>query len=160
MKDILKDIKNYKLCYVDNINDYSILELYFTELDDVTKQWGDDWDDTPYEHNAEPPYEYDYSQPEQGVKDGVGIYPKIDIYKLFIVVRSWKVDVLTPCSGTINSRYSVEDINKRIVPWLTIVNEKENLKDFIHAGTTIKEFIKIMKKYEDDIDVYYKYDLG
>lgn len=159
MRDKMKDKKNYKLCYIDNIDMDSVLELYFTELADVTKQWGDDWDDVPYEHNAEPPYEHDYSQPEQGVKNGVGIYPKIDIYKLFIVMRGWNVDVFTPCSGTINSRYSVEDINRKIVPWLTIVNEKENLKDFIYAGTTIKEFIKIMKKYEDDIDVYYKYDL-
>lgn len=31
----------YKLCYVDETNEYSdsIKTLYFTELDDVTKQW-------------------------------------------------------------------------------------------------------------------------
>ena len=29
--------------------------MYFTS--DMTAQWGDDWDDRPYEHNAGPPYE-------------------------------------------------------------------------------------------------------
>ena len=29
--------------------------MYFTS--DLENQWGDDWDDSPYEHNAGPPYE-------------------------------------------------------------------------------------------------------
>ena len=38
-----------KLCYVEgNI-------AYFT-TQDLDKQWGDDWDDAPYEHNAGLPY--------------------------------------------------------------------------------------------------------
>ena len=42
--------KPFKLCYVrHNI-------LYFT--DSFEKQWGDDWDDAPYEHNAGEPYEW------------------------------------------------------------------------------------------------------
>ena len=83
MEDILKRYSNYKLCYVDS-SEYQAepMTLYFTELDDVTKQWGDDWDDVPYEHNSGTPYESDYSQPEQGVENGMGIYPKIDIFKV------------------------------------------------------------------------------
>ena len=47
---------NYKLCYVDQEDEYSsITTLYFTN--DMEKQWGDDWDDAPYEHNSESPYE-------------------------------------------------------------------------------------------------------
>ena len=38
-----------KLCYCSN----NI--MYFTS--DMTAQWGDDWDDCPYEHNAGKPYE-------------------------------------------------------------------------------------------------------
>lgn len=38
----------YKLCYVDNN------EAWFTS--DFKHQWGDDWDDRPYEHNAGSPY--------------------------------------------------------------------------------------------------------
>ena len=62
---------NYKLCYVDSDEYFDApMTLYFTELEDVTEQWGDDWDDAPYEHNAGTPYENDYSKPEQGVKNG------------------------------------------------------------------------------------------
>ena len=38
-----------KLCYLEN----NI--MYFTS--DIENQWGDDWDDRPYEHNAGTPYE-------------------------------------------------------------------------------------------------------
>lgn len=29
--------------------------MYFTS--DIENQWGDDWDDRPYEHNAGKPYQ-------------------------------------------------------------------------------------------------------
>ena len=38
-----------KLCYCANNN------MYFTS--DMSAQWGDDWDDRPYEYNAGTPYE-------------------------------------------------------------------------------------------------------
>ena len=38
-----------RLCYLEN----NI--MYFTS--DIKNQWGDDWDDRPYEHNAGKPYE-------------------------------------------------------------------------------------------------------
>ena len=38
-----------KLCYLES----SV--MYFTS--DIDNQWGDDWDDIPYEHNAGKPYE-------------------------------------------------------------------------------------------------------
>lgn len=55
--------QTFKLCYVHhNI-------LYFT--DSFEKQWGDDWDDAPYEHNAGEPYEWeDDWTPEQNRKHG------------------------------------------------------------------------------------------
>ena len=40
----------YKLCYIEKNF------AYFT-TQDLEKQWGDDWDDAPYEHNAGTPYE-------------------------------------------------------------------------------------------------------
>ena len=39
----------YKLCYVSNG------VLYFTNKE-LSEQWGDDWNDHPYEHNAGEPY--------------------------------------------------------------------------------------------------------
>ena len=40
----------YKLCYVDRN------KAWFTN--NFEKQWGDDWDDAPYEHNAGLPYDH------------------------------------------------------------------------------------------------------
>ena len=147
---------NYKLCFVDSeewAGDPII--LYFTELDDVTEQWGDDWNDRPYEHNAGEPYENDYSQPEQGVKNGVGIYPEISIYKLVI---TGGYNIATPRTGTNNSPYSVEDINKGIVPWLTIKGRNDNVT-FVKAGTTLRDTLKALEIIKNNIYVYAYIDL-
>lgn len=121
-----------KLCYVDDERSCA----YFTEKE-VTEQWGDDWDDAPYEHNAGDPYQYDYDQPEQGVENGRGIYPKISIKKVFFELPTfYKV----PRSGYLNSPYSVEEINKGVIAW--IWND-----DFaMFAGTTMNEFINTIEK--------------
>lgn len=139
------DYDKLKLCYIDQADEYSKqLELYFTEQD-LDKQWGDDWDDAPYEHNAGLPYENDYNQSEQGVENGVGIYPKINIYKVILEPKDWKIRFITPRTGTINSNYSVEDINKGVVPWL-VIKEGNKIKEKIMAGTTYNEFLEIYKK--------------
>ena len=39
------------LCYIDQMG-----RAYFT-TQALSKQWGDDWNDAPYEHNAETPYD-------------------------------------------------------------------------------------------------------
>lgn len=144
---------DYKLCYIDS-SEYTgePMTLYFTELDDVTKQWGDDWDDAPYEHNAGTPYENDYDQPEQGVKNGMGIYPKIDIYK---VVVDGGHNIMTPRTNQLNSPYSVEDINKGVVPWLTI-KDKNNKSIFVKAGSTLKETLEALGKSGDYIDIFFE----
>ena len=43
----------YKLCYIDGA------WAYFTKkpITGKDKQWGDDWNDAPYDCNASPPYE-------------------------------------------------------------------------------------------------------
>lgn len=96
---------------------------------------GDDWNDVPYEHNAGYPYEYDYDAPEQGVENGQGIYPKINIKKIYFELSDYKV----PRSGYLNSPYSVETINKGVVAWIW----NDNFKLF--AGTTIDKFIETIE---------------
>ena len=115
---------NYKLCYV-----YDGM-CYFTprKLED---QWGDDWNDRPYEHNAGAPYE------EMKGK-------KIKIKKLYI--RPITATIIEPCDGYTNSPYSVEDINNGAAPWLII---DSTYTTTIYAGTTIEEFIRIT----DDLPV-------
>lgn len=123
--------KKFKLCYIDDERDCA----FFTEKE-LDKQWGDDWNDVPYEHNAGYPYENDYDAQEQGVKNGCGIYPKIEIKKVYFELNDYNV----PRSGYLNSPYSVEHINKGTVAWIW----NDNFKLF--AGTTIEEFIKTIKK--------------
>ena len=76
-----------KLCYcANNI-------MYFTS--DMASQWGDDWDDVPYEHNASPPYE-----------------TRTTVKKIAFIG-----DYSESCSLFKNSPYSVSDINNGIIHW-------------------------------------------
>ncbi len=146
---------NYKLCYVDGGEYYAdTLTLYFTELEDIKKQWGDDWGDRPYEHNAGRPYTSDYDKPEIKVENGRGIYPKIDVYEI-ILTNTY--DITTPCTNTRNSPYSVEDINNGVVPWLTIRLADDNVI-YIKAGTTLKDTLNALSKLNYRVDVYGKID--
>lgn len=104
---------SFKLCFIDEG------WAYFTTKE-VTEQWGDDWDDAPYEHNAGTPYEDDDNEIKQ-------IYFELPNY------------YHVPCTGYTNSPYAVEDINKGVVAWLWTDNFK------IFAGTTIEDFIKIIQ---------------
>ena len=122
--------KQYKLCYVDeNI-------LYFT--DNFANQWGDDWDDAPYDHNASEPYERKYYteyDDEWCVKNGKGNIRKIafDRYDGYYIKQ--------PKDGFCNSPYSVQAINKKAVPWL--YNEEAGA---LFAGATMAEAKRWLKK--------------
>ncbi len=112
--------KKFKLCLVlDN-------QAWFT-TQDVTKQWGDDWDDAPYEHNAGPPYEWDGSLSSKAY----------DIKKVY-----WESDkYFTP--GMTRSD-SVDNINDGIYPWFISYIGGQS----IDAATTLKEFKKLVDVYE------------
>lgn len=139
----MKDYNSYQLCFVEGGRWYDEdLTLYFTEKD-VKDQWGSDWDDTPYEHNAGLPYDEDTST-ELGTENGRGIYAKIDIIKVILTTNSY-CDLITPCSGVDNSRYSVKDINSKAIPWVVIKDSNE-IKLSVFAGTTLKQFL-------DDVSV-------
>ena len=128
-------MKNFKLCYIDKDN-----TAYFT-TQDLNTQWGDDWDDRPYEHNAGIPYSplKHYHTDGSSTKvhddwneDGT---PKWELYKL-----KFESDILEkPSDYHWNSPYSVRDINAGVVAWL-----RGELSDHtmivIHAGTSIDEF--------------------
>lgn len=122
----------YKLCYIDGN------KAWFTS--NFEHQWGDDWNDAPYEHNAEQPYDH---------WSGL-IEDNEDMFK-----RKWKKHTIKhktlyfeipyysylPCDNFLNSPYSVEDINKNKVPWI----KTEDFK--IVAGTSIEIFKAIVKQY-------------
>lgn len=63
---------------------------------------GDDWDDKPWEHNAGTVY-------DEYIKDVKDIsFPFDDL-------------VLDPSSGVLNSCYSKEDMQKRIIPCIIVI---------------------------------------
>lgn len=83
--------KEYYLCYIEGNF------AYFT--DNLEKQWGDDWGDKPYEHNAGEPYEHHDTK---------------------VVKVAFESYLETPAElAGLNSNYSVEDINNKKTPWLS-----------------------------------------
>lgn len=119
----------YKLCYIKNN------KAYFTS--NWKEQWGDDWDNRPYEHNAEEPY-YHYW------KNNVE-YP-IKMKELYFELPCLYSE---PCEGHVNSPYSVEDINNHRCPWLTI--QTSNKTHYIFAGTSYTKFIKQIEELDGRI---------
>lgn len=112
-----------RLCYIDGN------KAYFTT--NFEKQWGDDWDDAPYEHNAGTPYEY---------YDGC-TKPKWEVYRCF-----WDGPFRTPADiAGCNSSYSVQKINRRDIAWLSPDwNAKEGTLPIL-AGVTFEEFCTLME---------------
>jgi len=109
-----------QLCYVKHGF------AYFT-TQPINMQWGDDWNDAPYEHNAGEPYG------PLNEKDG-------RTWQIFKLV--YECDVETPAErANSNSHYSVEQINAGAVAWLT-ADEWANHKTVIKAGTTMRDFIE------------------
>lgn len=118
---------NKKLCYIEGNF------AYFT--DNLKEQWGDDWDDTPYEHNAGVPYEHNGEKVEKIAFD---------------------VDLSTPAEiAGINSGYSVQDINEGKVAWLSGRSIVSGEQVSIYAGITMNDFIEIV--IESGGEIYLKF---
>lgn len=104
------------LCYVD------APWAYFT-TQALEKQWGDDWDDAPYDLNAGPPYEW---------FPGRGGEPW-EIVRIAFAEGSHWFDLA-------NNTVSVQEINRGARPWIigsTVV---------IPAGTPLSEFKRLIRQ--------------
>lgn len=114
--------KEFRLCYIYD------RKCYFT--DSFDSQWGDDWNDAPYDCNAGEPYSHN------------GESHKI----LFFDLPEWRA----PCdffySNSHENYVSVRDINEKKVPWITCEN-RDGTKDGLYAGATLKEFARFIKKH-------------
>jgi hypothetical protein len=111
-----------KLCYIDGA------WAYFTSLP-IPDQIGDDWNDAPYECNAGAPYGWSEHDAKLGRKPW-------EIVKL--AYDSPKLETPAEHANGI-SRYSVDQINAGIVPWLaTYWGEKPPIK--VMAGASVFEF--------------------
>lgn len=115
------------LCYVDGS------WAYFTTRD-LNHQWGDDWNDSPYEHNAGTPYEF---RPQPG-----GL--KIEPWEIVKVAYEGPFD--TPRENHFNSPWSVEAINGGAVPWLRSSGWGSEVTVAICAGTPLTEFKRLIRQ--------------
>jgi len=112
---------NAMLCYVESRC------AWFT-TQPVQKQWGDDWNDAPYEHNAGDPYEY---SPRDGREP----------YRLYRAYFEANYETPADRAWSGNSWVSVETINSGAMAWLSPT--QEGLPP-IMAGTTLRDFIRII----------------
>lgn len=136
----------------DIVNGYTHY-IYFTN--NMKKQWGDDWDDAPYEHNAEVPYDdetdilqipvcityyklmEDYD--EESYEEILKTYPNYN-YTDLKLPKDW---------GSVNSPFCVDDINGGAVAWLYATLSKDRYvteRIVIHAGETPQS---VLQKIED-----------
>lgn len=119
------EINSFRLCFVEE--DTAFFTNHFED------QWGDDWDDAPYEHNAGVPY----------TRAGNEIY-----------VIKFTGCFETPGGSYYNSPYSVLDINAKKVPWLTSTTHGGNNTTKISvmwAGSVAKEFIIFVLEQDGEI---------
>jgi hypothetical protein len=132
MMDTIELLKEPVLCYIENS------KAYFTTCP-IEHQWGDDWNDAPYEHNAGTPYLWH----EHDLKRGLPEYRIETVY--------FEVDMDTPCSNVINSPFSVEAINRGDIAWLRPSAYSASAKKSIHAGVTLNEFKQIIRENGGDV---------
>jgi len=116
------DNKPFKLCYVDDHF------AYFT-TQELCDQYGDDWNDVPYEHNAGRPSEWN-----------LGDHRAWEICKV-----AFEANMRTPADiAYSNSAYSVDMINAGMAPWLASDPRHVDKPPYyqIYAGVSIEEFTR------------------
>ena len=129
------DIGDAVLCYIEG-------PWAFFTTQELSKQWGDDWNDAPYEHNAGWPYAWDERTDKAK--------------KLWKIVRvAFDAELYAPATGMGNSRYSVEMINAGCIPWLASDSHAKN-PIAIPAGTTLYDFIERIHKVGGNVFIDYK----
>ena len=136
IQNIQHTMKNFKLCYIDGGT------AYFT-TQELSKQWGDDWDDVPYESNAGTPYGpsisyYADGRQEKNPRDwNEDSTPKWEIQ----TVRFDCYDLESPADK--GYKVNVMEINAGAVAWLygtTKDSEGNRIHVTVLAGDTIDEF--------------------
>ena len=119
--------KQAVLCYVSE-------PWAFFTTQPLRKQWGDDWNDTPYEHNAGEPYYYSSHDEQEGRE------------RWEIIRVAYYGDFETPSTNEHNSRWSVERINAGGVAWLQTSQWSSAPPVIIPAGVTIERFTELIKQ--------------
>ena len=108
------------LCYVDKGR------AWFT-TQDLSTQWGDDWDDAPYEHNAGDPYSWIERH------DGAKGCARWDLYTALFAGEG----LSEPCA--FGARSVAEITHGRVLPWVTGNGVA------LFAGTPMSEFLRVIR---------------
>lgn len=162
--DHLDIYKGYKLCYIrkakgenfdedtlewDKFNDGKYhLNMFFTDCP-IEEQYGDDWDDAPYEYNSGEPYDSNYIN---------GEYIEHHIIKVDVPFKYDNGDGVPyyyqlPEDFAYNSPFSVETINQRVIAWLYATEDSYNPHPYyavIHGGDDIVEIFNKLKPFIAD----------
>ena len=136
--------------YIEGKQEYY---AYFTPIS-LDEQWGDDWDDAPYEYNAEIPYDDVYDENDERTEIEIVRVPFYIPYD-----GGWSVRFPKDWGGD-NSLFCVRDINAGAVAWIFCHggHRKSNTGSIaIHAGCSPKEFVEKINrinelKKEDEAD--------
>lgn len=130
--------ERFVLCYVDGP------WAWFTTCP-LERQWGDDWNDAPYEHNAGEPYEWRpyLAEPRPDGREPIAEYRLMRL--------AWHGPLSTPeerrCDiepGSMNSPWSVQAINRGETAWLAPSSWDRPAEPIvILAGVSLVEFTKL-----------------
>ena len=110
---------------------------YFTNIS-ISSQWGDDWDDAPYEHNAGCPYDDVYNSNTKETTEHIIL--KVP-FSTGVSNNYW---VKFPDDyGCGNSYWSVEEINLGAVPWIFAMSHGKRPRGSVsvYSGINLLEFI-------------------
>lgn len=154
-------------CYVEGNR------AWFT-TQSLDKQWGDDWNDAPYEHNAGRPYEPCWhNEPSHRSNPGVSRGWRPGTQELLSVgelcrcescVRDWNIDGTpkwevfsvywngpwnTPAeiAYSANSCWSVQKINTGAIAWLIADRAGEHSPPSLMPGVSCATFRKIVLQF-------------
>ena len=127
------------LCYVDPWNHDGQHIAYFTTRA-LLEQWGDDWNDAPYDCNAGTPYLWD---PEwDGQRHG---HDRWTVYR-----AEFTGPFDTPAGVAFNTPFCVHDINSGVIAWLwaTVAGDDRRVPErvVIPAGTTLARFRELVER--------------
>ena len=108
------------------------LMAYFTPVS-LDEQWGDDWDDAPYEHNAGTPYDDILVDKER---------TEIEILQVPFAVKSYNFSLPNDFAYGGNSPFAVVDINHGAVAWIYDAVSKKTKSKYvaIHGGDDLETF--------------------
>lgn len=114
-----------KLCFVRNG------WAWFTSAP-LSLQWGDNWDDTPFEYSAGEPY--DFHKPKNKKET-----------KHTIIRVAFESEYVTPDLSDSKKKWSVKLINGGAAPWLSASPWSETKLKAIYAGLSLDAFIKLIR---------------